>query len=194
MGTDLVMERDAIISGCSTYRYSLWRRWSSGPTAAFIMLNPSTADALIDDPTIRKCIGFAVRWGMGGIVVGNLFAFRATKPEDMKRACAPVGPSNWESLQEICTSAAGRVTISFGQNMTTERAGKVVCAWGVNGSHQGQDKKFLEACAGWGVKPYALKLTKHGAPQHPLYVPYSASPVPFEAQGLLSPSLEKEDR
>jgi len=74
------MERDALISPCSQYRYWLLRRWSNRPLATFVMLNPSTADANSDDATIRKCMGFADAWGLGGIWVVNLFALRSTNP------------------------------------------------------------------------------------------------------------------
>lgn len=175
---DLVMERSAVISDCGGYRYRLARQWSDTlPIAAFIMLNPSTADASVDDPTIRKCMGFAHRWGMGGIVVGNLFAFRATKPEDMKRAGAPTGPDNWRHLEAICRQASEPRDLACGGIVRTQKPGRIICAWGVNGSHQGRDREFLARCRDWGVRPRALRLTKSGAPEHPLYVPYGIETV-----------------
>jgi hypothetical protein len=80
------MERSATISPCRMFRYALWRRWGSGPYAMFIGLNPSTADEQNDDPTIRRCIGFAQSWGYDALCMANLFAYRATKPTDMKNA------------------------------------------------------------------------------------------------------------
>ena len=79
------MERTAIISPCERFRYALTRRWTDGPIALFIMLNPSDADAYIDDPTIRRCIGFAKRENCGGLRVENLFAYRSPKPNIMFR-------------------------------------------------------------------------------------------------------------
>jgi len=83
--------RSAVLSDCGTYRYSLTRRWSPGPLLGWVMLNPSRADALVDDPTIRRCVGFARRWGFAGIVVRNLYALRATDPRELSRHPAPVG-------------------------------------------------------------------------------------------------------
>lgn len=161
---DLFLERGATISACGRYRYRLWRRWDAlRPLATFVMLNPSTADGEKDDPTIRKCIGFAQRWGMGGIYVGNLFAFRATKPADMLRAAEPVGPENDRYLAQMCTVA------------TT-----VVCAWGAHGGHMQRDAAFLDRCTYWGrITPKALRLTSKGMPEHPLYVPYDVTPAAF---------------
>lgn len=166
---DLVMTRDATISTDGAYRYRLSRRWDhTQPVATFIMLNPSTADATVDDATIRKCIGFAQRWRYGGIEVGNLFAFRATKPEDMKRSPDPVGPENWTHLEAICRGAK-------------QSGGRVICAWGTNGGFKCQDSKFLENCIHqWDVRPMALRMTtKSRKPEHPLYVPYEVQPVHF---------------
>ena len=164
---DLLLDRDATISECGKYRYQLARRWGEGPVATFIMLNPSTADAEIDDATIRKCMGFAHRWGMSGLMVGNLFAYRATKPRDMMKAHDPVGPSNQEHLERMCHEAGA-----------SGNGGIVICAWGANGSYMQQDQTFLGWCDGlWLIKPKALRLTGKGMPEHPLYVPYDVKPV-----------------
>lgn len=155
--------QSAVISACGKYRYVLTRQ--VGPeasTAAFVMLNPSTADADTDDPTIRRCIGFARQWGCGKLVVLNLFAFRATKPADLKRAADPVGSDNLAWF----TRSLGGVDL-------------VVCGWGVHGEHMDQDRNILDWLNELGVEPLALGLTKDGHPRHPLYVPYSAEPVPF---------------
>lgn len=163
----IIDERGAIVSPCGRYRYKLWRQWHPGrPMATFIMLNPSTADGKDDDPTIRKCIGFAKRWGMGGIFVGNLFAVRATNPDDMMRARDPVGPDNKAHLERICEAAADDL----------RRGGVVVCAWGALGNHMGQDQTFLGWCDQWCIRPKALRLTAYGLPAHPLYIPYDAKP------------------
>ena len=87
--------KDAVLSECKKYRYMLRRVWDrTKPACLFIGLNPSTADATVDDPTIRRCVGFADSWGYGELVVGNLYAFRATKPKDMFNQDDPVGPFN----------------------------------------------------------------------------------------------------
>ena len=81
------MEKGATFSRCGRYRYSLWRRWEEdAPYVLWICLNPSTADAEEDDPTLRRCMGFAQDWGYGASYTANLFAWRATKPQDMMKA------------------------------------------------------------------------------------------------------------
>lgn len=163
---DLLLDRKATLSECGQYRYTLSRHWDDAlPSATFIMLNPSTADAWKDDPTIKKCMGFARRWGMGSIFVGNLFAFRATKPADMMKARDPVGPDNRKHLMWMCDRAS-------------QGAGEVICAWGVNGCHMNQERTVIGWLREWEVIPKALRMTeKTGKPEHPLYVPYDAVPV-----------------
>ena len=95
------MKKGATISECGLYRYSLTRVWDDVlPMCIFVMLNPSTADADIDDPTIRRCINFAKREGCGSLMVVNLFAYRATSPADMKAAVDPIGSGNPTTLEE----------------------------------------------------------------------------------------------
>ena len=81
----------AEFSGCRQYRYAFWRKWAEGPQVLFIMLNPSTADECVDDPTIRRCIRLAKGWGFGSLAVGNLFAFRTPSPMTLKRGCVASG-------------------------------------------------------------------------------------------------------
>ena len=138
-------------------------------TVAFIMLNPSTANATTDDPTIRKCIGFA-EVAHGRLVVLNLFAFRTRSPSTMKRA-APVGPRNKDWFRRI-----------LGSQSESPLAGLVVCV-GVHGSHRDQDFTVLGWLNDFGIEPLALRLTKHGHPNHPLYARYSAKPTPFAGRG-----------
>lgn len=163
---DLLMRRSAVISDCGRYRYRLSRHWDDASIpAVFIMLNPSTADADLDDPTIRRCMGFARRWRCGGIHVANLFAYRATSPKDMKKAADPIGPENWNYLEALLTSAR-------------DFAAPIICAWGANGSHRKQDTEFMRRAAEWGASLSALRITEKSlAPEHPLYVPYEALPV-----------------
>src|SRR5262245_19133112 len=92
---DLFQTKEALISPCGLYRYWLTRTWDNSlRRVCWVMLNPSTADAEQDDPTIRRCVGFARSWGAGGIIVVNLFAFRASDPKALLRAADPVGPDN----------------------------------------------------------------------------------------------------
>lgn len=164
------LEQNAVISDCGKYRYVLTRQVGPGArTATFVMLNPSTADAAQDDPTIRRCSGFARQWDCGRLVVLNLFAFRATDPKDLKRASDPVGPDNeaWFRRQM--------------QSLPAETRGPVVCGWGVHGDHLGQDQVALGWLDDLGITPVALGLTSYGFPKHPLYVPYSAELVPLKS-------------
>lgn len=160
---DLMMKRHAILSDDGLYRYQLTRTWDEAKAVVtFIMLNPSTADADVDDATIRKCIGFAQRWNAGGIAVGNLFAYRETSPAVMKRARDPVGPDNWNHLEALCRLSDW-----------------VVCAWGTNGGFKRQDEKFYGKCRhAWNIEPKVLRITpKTKMPEHPLYVPYEVVPT-----------------
>ena len=161
------MTRETIFSPCRTYRYVLWREWIGGDGyAMFVGLNPSTADETLDDPTIRRCIGFAKAWGYAGVCMTNLFAYRATKPEDMKAAADPVGSENDAHL------------LALGGE-----AGVIVAAGGANGTHKGRD---AEVCR---LLPtlHHLALTKDGHPGHPLYLPKTLTPVPMGSNPKSSP-------
>lgn len=133
--------------------------------ATFIMLNPSTADAEVDDPTIRRCIGFAKAWELDGLRVLNLFALRATNPKELYEATDPVGPHNRDAFEDL--------------RMNSTQFDKVVCAWGTHGGFKGQDKVVM----GWldsillpyGNGAQALGITKGGFPKHPLYLPATAT-------------------
>lgn len=122
----------------------------------FIGLNPSTADATNDDPTIRRCIGYARDWGCDGLCMMNLFAFRATLPKDMKAAEDPVGPENDRTLIFMA-----------------EGAEVIVAAWGNNGRYMGRDEKVKAMIP----QLHYLRLTKDGFPAHPLYLPKGLKPV-----------------
>jgi len=150
--------KDALISPCGQYRYWLTRRWNEAkPLLPFIMLNPSTADADNDDPTIRRCISFADRDGFGGIAVINLFAFRATSPTDMKAAADPVGPDNDYWLIRVLKSAV-------------EQDKPVLAAWGAHGGFRARDNYVRGMAELHGAKLVCLGATKDGHPRHPLYV------------------------
>lgn len=165
----------AQFSECRTYRYALWRRWNADDSdVGFIGLNPSTADEAKDDPTIRRCIGFAKAWGYGGVVMLNLFAFRATEPADMKVATDPVGPMNDHILREYA-----------------EVCGRLIAAWGVHGEFQRRDLWVARLNrVGIGRKtPYVgdlfecLGTTKDGFPRHPLYVRADAERKTYRVKG-----------
>jgi hypothetical protein len=158
---DLFKTSGAVISRCGLFRYRLDRRWGEGPVAGFIMLNPSTADADSDDPTIRRCIGFAKREGCGGLMVGNLFAFRATNPEDMADAVDPDGPENQHFLL----------------NMAERVDGPLIAAWG--GHWMAEDLPARWVRQTFGDRLMCLGKTKAGAPRHPLYVKADAPLVPY---------------
>lgn len=151
---ELFRRGDAIISDCGTYRYRLTRQWGDGPTCGFIMLNPSTADADIDDPTIRRCIGFAKREGCGGLVVVNLFALRATDPKELARHPFPVGP-DWRHWLEVTLP---------------EIDGPLIAGWGAQKGIEGQEATILTLLAEAGRKVMCLGVTQNGSPRHPLYV------------------------
>jgi hypothetical protein len=153
------MYKDAVFSECRKHRYKLWRQWSGGTQsnyAMFIGLNPSTADEMQDDPTIRRCIGYARAWGYDGLCMTNLFAFRATDPKVMMAESDPIGPDNDFHLRGA--AAFARV---------------VVCCWGANGSFKGRDKTVRDMFS----KLNFLRLTKNGSPGHPLYLPKDLIPT-----------------
>ena len=151
----------AELSDCGTYRYRLTRHWDSDrPPMTFVMLNPSTADADIDDPTIRRCVGFAKREGAGGIVVVNLYAFRATDPRDLPKDGGKVGPRNEHYLHDAIMEANGR---------------PIVCAWGTKGN----GSFFVQWAKGYGANLMALGITKDGFPKHPLYIAGNAPLMPY---------------
>jgi hypothetical protein len=154
----------AVFSPCRTWRYSLVRELDGGGGGAvvFVGLNPSTADESLDDPTTRRCVGFARAWGYARLELVNLFAYRATRPASLITAVDPVGPLNLDAVRAA-----------------VDRAAFVVCAWGNHGLGPAADA-VLELVRG----PHCLGLTARGAPRHPLYVRASARPRPFGQIGL----------
>jgi hypothetical protein len=156
--------RSAVVSDCGKYRYHLDRRLGEGRRAAtFIMLNPSTADHEFDDPTVRRVMGFGRHWGCDELHVVNLFAYRATKWEQLRASADPAGPENRAWLRRAVELACD---------------GLVVCAWGTHGAYMGQDRIVLRWIRGL-CRPMCLGLTRDGHPRHPLYVPYSAGLTAF---------------
>ena len=149
----------ATFDSTGAYRYHLWREWDSAlPPVTFVMLNPSTADAGHDDPTIRRCVGFAQSWGYGRLEVVNLFAYRATSPRELFAADDPVGPEN-EAWLRSATNAR-----------------EVVVAWGDYGRASRGTLVWIAAPA-----PRCLGLTALGQPRHPLYLPKDRTPQPWPA-------------
>jgi hypothetical protein len=145
------------------YRYHLWRRWQPAlGTVLWIMLNPSTADASFDDPTIRRCVGFAAAWGFGGIEVVNLFAFRATHPFVMMSAEDPVGPEN------------DAVTLSAVQS-----ADRIVAAWGSHGTFRDRGAAVTQLVLGTGKTLECLGVTGNKQPKHPVRLPGALTPITY---------------
>ena len=151
---------DAVISSDGLYRYLLSREWSqNGITVGFICLNPSTADAHVDDQTVRKCVRFAKKWGGKKLLIGNLFAFRSTDPAALKKCQDPIGPDNDHWLDHIASEAD-----------------ILIAAWGNHGILRGRDVIVREKYRG---KLNMLRVSKNGHPSHPLYLPESLLPVIF---------------
>ena len=146
-------------SRCGRYRYWLRRSWDSSlPQCAFVGLNPSIADAKIDDPTLRRCIDFAKRWGCGSLLIVNLFSLRATDPRKLLGVDDPIGPRT---------------------NLWLRRARResqlIIAAWG-NGGALHHRHKTVGPLLG---NTQCLGVTATGMPRHPLYCPKTTSPVPF---------------
>ena len=145
----------ASFSPCGTYRYALWRAWAEGIRALWIMLNPSTADAESDDPTIRRCISYTRAWGWSGLVVVNLFALRSSDPDVLLGHVAPVGDLNDWIIDQLAMQTAG----------------PVVCAWGV--PHPELEDRAIQVASRIALKGHKLRClgrSKDGWPRHPLYV------------------------
>ena len=156
----------AIISDCGRYRYRLSRCWDESlASCLFVMLNPSTPDDKIDDRTIRRCISFAKSWGYGRIYVGNLFAFRTSKPPEMMRADDPVGPHTRHHLERMARTAV-------------RSGGVCIAAWGQDGLHKRQDQTVIAWFGEFEIQLHYLKLTKNSKiPRHPLYLRGNLKPI-----------------
>jgi hypothetical protein len=164
--------KGASFSPCRRYRYTLWRIWDFNlPNCVFIGLNPSTADAVNDDRTVSRCISFAHGWGYGSLWMLNLFAWRATDPEDMKAAASPVGQFNDREL-----------------HFHAHKAGIVIAAWGQHGEWLGRAADVLGLLG--DRKLHCLGLTKEGHPRHPLYLSGKLKPILFrEASNVVRPNF-----
>lgn len=149
------MIKDACLSSCEQYRYELRRTWDEDkPKVLFIMLNPSTADSEVDDPTITRCINYAKDWGFGGILVGNLFAYRSTNPTGLLTVQDPIGDDNIWHIKNMYY-----------------QSDVVVCAWGNTNIVNRLEKKIKYDYRPLSVitnRLYCLELSNNGTPKHPL--------------------------
>lgn len=151
----------AVYSDCETYRYSLTREWDpSGERLVYVMLNPSKATEVDNDPTVERCERRARALGFGAFRVVNIFAIRETDPRRMRQASDPVGPDN----DQILTAAV-------------RWSHQVIAAWGTHGAHQQRGASVMAILQQLGAPTYHLGLSKHGHPKHPLYIPYTQSPT-----------------
>jgi hypothetical protein len=160
------MERSAVIDSSNTYRYSLSRIWKpQAPCLCFVMLNPSTADGETDDPTIRRCIGFADSWQYGSIEVVNLYAYRATNPKDLWKATFPIGPENDAYIRKAM-----------------HRSQCVVAAWGAGAKCRNRVWTVIRLIN----NAFCLAKTKDGHPHHPLRLPADIKPIPYCINGAIT--------
>jgi len=163
------MNRGALLDKTGTYRYALWREWDGElPPVLWVMLNPSTADADVDDATIRKCVTLSKQFGYGCLAVANLFSFRATDPKNLHEFCKqgdPIGPHTDSFLSEMNIPGLD-----------------VICAWGSNIPKQFSDRPRQVLDLLVKANTFALRLSKDGHPWHPLYLPSSIKPMPWKGE------------
>lgn len=160
---EMKIDSGAQFSPCKQYRYSLWRIWNPNlPLLGMVLLNPSTADAEADDPTIQRQGTRARSLGFGGLIVTNAFAYRSTDPEELYNTFDPIGPDNdgW-IVQEA------------------KRCKQLIVGWGKHASWMNRSRDVLELLHAAGVQPYALRANNDGSPEHPLYLPYHLKPFPY---------------
>jgi hypothetical protein len=144
----------AMFSADMVYRYSLWRTWDYAKgNVLWVMLNPSTADESVLDPTIRRCVGFTKKWGYGGVVICNIFALRSTDPHVLYTHAEPIGEGN----DSIILNAACAAKV-------------VICAWGVHGKFRDRESEVIGILNRHPIPLKCLGTTKAGHPRHPLYV------------------------
>ena len=163
--------RTAVFSPVPTHRYRLGRkmhsatldsRLPSSEVITWVMLNPSTADAERDDPTIRRVLKFSTAWGFPNVDIGNIFALRSTDPHGLRLHEDPVGEKNDEALLAMAKGACA-----------------VVCAWGTHGGYQDRAEAVVKVLKASGMPLWTLGLTKDKHPRHPLYVSSDNLPIPF---------------
>lgn len=153
----------AVYSPCTQYRYLLTREWAAEQgRVLFVMLNPSTATEVQNDPTVERCERRARALGFGAFRVCNIFAFRATDPRVMRAAPDPVGPANDAALAE-----------------SAPWADRIICAWGTHGAYLDRGAQVESLLRATGQPLWHLGLTKDGHPKHPLYIGYAVQPTPW---------------
>jgi len=154
-----MIDSNAIFSEDRKHRYVLIRKWDlNKPPLMIISLNPSTADEEINDPTIRRCIGFAKQWGFGKLFVTNLFSFRATFPKDLFNCENPVGDKNDYWIEKL-----------------SKEVDKVILAYGNHGKFKNRHNEILKIIN----NPHCIKKSKAGMPMHPLYLKYTKNPISY---------------
>jgi hypothetical protein len=165
-------QRDAVISACGQYRYTLERRWGTGAIAVFVLCNPSTADALEDDQTVRKCRGFARRWGCGGFVILNPCALRSRHPSRLLGAVDPVGIQNEAHAHRVLASTTGPLVVGWGDALPLELEAHADRLLAIGRSH--------------GRAPLCLGRCDSGRPRHPLTLAYATPLEPFASSSSSS--------
>lgn len=158
------LEADAKISKNGLYRWYLTRTWDRGKSRClWIMLNPSTADGTKDDPTIRRCVDFSARWGCGGLVVVNLFSYRATDPKFLTCHNSSTVIGKWTD----------KMILGWADECELR-----VAAWGAHGQLYRRSTQVARGLLR-GVEVWCLGRTASGEPKHPLYVPANTELVPY---------------
>lgn len=160
----LTVPGTALFSPDGKYRYVLTREWNKqgSKTINFLMMNPSTADANILDPTVKKCVKWSVLWGYDKLIITNLFAYRSTDVKQIYKVLDPIGPDNNYHIEQ---------TFKMCHN------GLVVAAYGNNGKHLNRNLEAEALAAIAGVDLYCLRTTKLDLPEHPLYLPSNLEPA-----------------
>lgn len=171
--TNLTGTRQAVFSPCETYRYRLHEVFKPNPrpgqilrTQAFLMLNPSTANEMVDDPTVARCHKRAIAMGFEKFEVINIFALRSTDPKGLYNHPDPVGPDNNDAIL-----ACAKEAVASG--------GQVICAWGNHGLFATRAEEVLGLLRTAGIPLFALKTNRNGSPAHPLYLKDSLIPAPY---------------
>lgn len=162
----------ASISECGLYRHHLQRTFKEGKgVCIFVMLNPSDADAEMDDPTVAKCSKYCKRWGFRSLVILNLFEFRTSSPKILKKTDDPYGPQRYNNIFDMT------YTINAQESNV-----KVVCAWGNDGKFKARDEEVLQVITKCfeDIKPQCFKINKNGTPIHPLYQLDDAETIEFK--------------
>lgn len=173
--TLLPSQSSARLSEDGRHRYRLTRRWGDGPALGWCMLNPSTADHTEDDPTIRRCLGFARAWGFSAIEVVNLWSWRATDPTEV-----------FKNLHRAHDAVTDEVLLEVALACST-----IVVAWGFpGGAPWGKHRAdaVLELLRQGDAELLCLGRTNNGAPRHPLYIAKAQKPEPYLSPGSPEPT------